>query len=245
MIRRPIASSFVHAAHNPFTNWPCLALHFCHAKFAASHLPCIAVLPHATSRYLHHMLAPALARVSGADDERPRAALSKSAKKNAARRARAVPHASDAPAQPAHPSTPPGDEAAADAAAAQLQRATIADSSGAAEQPIEVDDADAQRRRLRALRKKVRLCLERVRAEEAKGGELSEELKGRLANVVDWCAPVQGICCDVHRSHALLQVVLRGTVRCSDGHAMGRGCTGAPRCREAEIAALEVQVQDS
>ena len=119
--------------------------------------------------------------------------MSKSARKNAARRARTgTPDAVAQPASCTQDETARRDQSAsttaADEAAAQLQRiALVHGGQGAPQQPAE-DDADALRRRLRALRKKVRLCLERVRAEEAKGGALSDELKARLANVVEWCA---------------------------------------------------------
>jgi hypothetical protein len=112
------------------------------------------------------------------EEKRTTAGVSKVAKRNAARRARkaAAAAAEDAAAT------------SVDAAVAQLEAARLeGNAQGRGERAV-VMDGEAMKKRLRALRKKVRLAAERVEVERVKGSERTAEIDAKLTSITEWCA---------------------------------------------------------
>jgi uncharacterized protein with WD repeat len=103
--------------------------------------------------------------------------MSKSAKKNAARRAKKAAHAEDNWDAPAH-------SAAAGGAGAETRSSQKEDEAGSAP----VDENDAKEKKARALKKKIRQC-EQLREKRSAGADLTPEQEVKLNSIEDLCAP--------------------------------------------------------
>jgi hypothetical protein len=127
-----------------------------------------------------------------ADEEMPATGTSKVAQRNAARRARkaaATAHKEgDLPAASTEPEASKRQDDLADAVDAVAEQLEEARVGGGREVAVEVVDDDTKRKRLRALRKKVRLARDRVDMEMAKGSERAAEVDAKLASISEWCA---------------------------------------------------------
>lgn len=108
--------------------------------------------------------------------------MSKAAKKNAARKAKKAAEATASQGVAGEASASQG------VAAADVEAVTegVAAVGVSAQEPE--DEAEAVRKRIRALRKKVRLCEEQVEKVTGRGETRSEDLLRKEALIPEWCA---------------------------------------------------------